>query len=64
MDRVILLHFGVSASEKFELAGMRLRVLTFGKLHLFNELVARVSAVMNVECELRLHGRYDMGATD
>jgi hypothetical protein len=24
-------------------------------------LVTRVRGVMNVECELRLHGRYDMG---
>jgi hypothetical protein len=26
----------------------------------FNELVARVRAVMNTECDLRLHDRYDM----
>jgi hypothetical protein len=24
-------------------------------------LVARVRAIMNVECDLHLHGRYDMG---
>jgi hypothetical protein len=26
----------------------------------FNEMVARVRLVMNVGCDLRLHGRYDM----
>jgi hypothetical protein len=26
----------------------------------FNELVDRVREVMNVGCDLRLHGRYDM----
>jgi hypothetical protein len=35
---------------------MRSHVLTFGKLLSFNELVTRVRGVMNVECELRLHG--------
>jgi hypothetical protein len=64
MDRVILLYFGGSVSEQFELVGMRPHVLTFGKLHSFNELVARVRAVMNIGCELRLQGRYDMGAID
>jgi hypothetical protein len=27
----------------------------------FNELVARVRAVMNTGCDICLHGRYDMG---
>jgi hypothetical protein len=27
----------------------------------FNELVARVRVIMNTGCDLRLHGRYDMG---
>jgi hypothetical protein len=40
---------------------MRPHMLTFGIPPSFNELVARVRAAMNVECELRLHGRYDMG---
>jgi hypothetical protein len=40
---------------------MRSHVLTFGKPPSFNELVARVTTNMNVECELRMHGRYDMG---
>jgi hypothetical protein len=61
MDRVILLYFGGSVSEQFELVGMRLHVLTFEKAPSFNEMVARVRAVMNVGCDLRLHGRYDMG---
>jgi hypothetical protein len=61
MDHVILLYFDGSISEIFELVGMRPHVLTFKKLSSFNELVARVRAVMNVGNELRLHGRYDMG---
>jgi hypothetical protein len=61
---VILLHFGGSVSEQFELVGMRPHVLTFKKPPSFNELVARVRAVMNVRCDLRLHRRYDMGATN
>jgi hypothetical protein len=61
MDRVILLYFGGSVSEQFELVGMRRHVLTFVKPPSFNELVTRVRAVMNVGCELKLHGRYDMG---
>jgi hypothetical protein len=61
MDRVIFLHFGGSVSEQFELVGMRPHVLTFAKLPSFNELLARVRAMMNVRCELRLHERYDMG---
>jgi hypothetical protein len=54
------LYFGGSVSEQFELVGMRLHVLTFKKPHSFNELVSRVSAVMNVGCDLRLHGRYNI----
>jgi hypothetical protein len=61
MDRVILLYFGGSVSKQFELVGMRRHVLTFAKPPSFNELVTRVRAVMNVGCELKLHGRYDMG---
>jgi hypothetical protein len=61
MDRVILLYFSGLVSEKFDLVGIRPHVLTFQKLPSFNELVARVRAVMNVGCDLRLHRRYDMG---
>jgi hypothetical protein len=61
MDRVILLHFDGSVCEQFKLVGMRPHVLSFGKPPSFNELVARVRTVMNVECELRFHRRYDMG---
>jgi hypothetical protein len=53
------LYFGGPVSEPFEIVGMRPHVLTFGKLPSFNELVARVRAVINVRCELRLHRRYD-----
>jgi hypothetical protein len=60
MDRVILLHFGGSIIEQFELVGMRMHMLTFGKPPSFNKLFAKVRAVMNVGSELRLHGRYDM----
>jgi hypothetical protein len=63
MDRAILLHFGGSVSEQFKLVGMRPHVSIFAKLPSFNELVARVRAVVNIGCELRLHGRYDIGAT-
>jgi hypothetical protein len=61
MDRVILLQFGGSINEQFELVGMRLHMLMFENPPSFNELVARVRAVMNTGCDLRLHGRYDMG---
>jgi hypothetical protein len=61
MNRVILLHFDGSVSEQFELVGMRPHMLTFEKPPSFNELVARVRAVMNVGCDLRLHRRYHMG---
>jgi hypothetical protein len=40
---------------------MRPHVLTFKNLPSFNELVARVRAVMNTGCDLRLHDRYNMG---
>jgi hypothetical protein len=40
---------------------MKPHVLTFEKPPSFNELVARVKTVMNVGCDLRLHGSYDMG---
>jgi hypothetical protein len=61
MDRVIILQFGGSVNEQFELVGMRPHVLTFENPSSFNELVARVRAVMNTGCDLHLHGRYDMG---
>jgi hypothetical protein len=61
MNRIIILYFGGSANEQFELVGMRQHVLTFRKLPSFNELDARVRTFMNVGCELRLHIRYDMG---
>jgi hypothetical protein len=60
MDRVILLHFSGLVSEQFELVGMRRQVLTFQHPPSFHDLIARVRAVMNVGCDLRLHGRYDM----
>jgi hypothetical protein len=61
MDRVILLQFGGSVNEQFEIVGMRPHVLTFENPPSFNELVARVKGVMNTGCDLRLHGRYNMG---
>jgi hypothetical protein len=61
MDRVILLHFGESVSEQIELVDMRYQVLMFQNPPSFNDLVARVRAIMNVGCDLRLHERYDMG---
>jgi hypothetical protein len=61
MDRVILLHFGGSVIEQLELVGMRRQVLMFQNRPSFNDLVARVTAVINVGCDVRLHGRYDMG---
>jgi hypothetical protein len=61
MDHAILLHFGGSVTEQFELVGMRREVLTFLNQPSFNDLVAKVRAVMNVGCDVRLHGRYDMG---
>jgi hypothetical protein len=61
MECVILLHFSGSFNEQFELVGMRPHMFTFQKTPSFNELVARIRVVINVECDLRLHGRYDMG---
>jgi hypothetical protein len=61
MDRVILLHFSGSVIEQFDLVNMRRQVLTFQNRPSFNDLVARVRTVMNVGCDLCLHGRYDMG---
>jgi hypothetical protein len=60
MNCVILLYYGESVSDQFELVGIRPHVLTFGKPPSFNKLVTRVRAVMNVKCELRLRGRYDI----
>jgi hypothetical protein len=60
MGRVILLYFGGSVSEQFILVGMKPRVLTFENPSSFNELIARVRAVMNVGCDLRLYRRYDI----
>jgi hypothetical protein len=40
---------------------MRPHMLTFKNSTSFNELVARVRAVMNTGYDLRLHNRYDMG---
>jgi hypothetical protein len=60
MDRVIVLQFGGSVNGQFELVDMRSHVLTFENSPSFNELVARIRAVMNTGCDLRLHGRYDM----
>jgi hypothetical protein len=61
MDRVILLHFGGSVNEQFELVGMRPNVVTLEKLPSFNDMVAIVSIVMNVGYNERLYGRYNMG---
>jgi hypothetical protein len=60
MDRVILLHFGGSVNEQFELVGMRPHVLNFENPPSFNKLVARVRTVMNVRCDLRCHRRDDI----
>jgi hypothetical protein len=61
VDRVILLYFGGPVSEQFKLVGMRPHMLTFKKSPSFNELLARVRAIMHVGCDLILYGRYDMG---
>jgi hypothetical protein len=63
MYRVILLQFGGPVNEQFELVGMRPHMLTFENPPSFNELVARVSAVINTGCDLRLHDSYDREAT-
>jgi hypothetical protein len=60
MNHVILLQFGGSVNEQFELVDMRPHVLTFKNTSSFNELVPRVRTVMNTRCDLRLHGRHDM----
>jgi hypothetical protein len=39
---------------------MRHQMLIFQNRSYFNDLVARVRTVMNVGCDLRLYGRYDM----
>jgi hypothetical protein len=62
MDRVILLHFSGLVTRQFNLVGMR--PLTFEKPPSFNELVTRVRVVMNIVCDLRLHGRYNMDVID
>jgi hypothetical protein len=41
---------------------MRRQVVTFQNRASFNDLVARVMTVMNVGCDARLHGRYNMGS--
>jgi hypothetical protein len=55
-------HFGGLVTEQFELVGMRRQVLTFLNRPSFNDLVARVMAVMNIGCDVCLHGTYDMGS--
>jgi hypothetical protein len=45
MDRVILLQFGGSVNEQFDLVGMRPHMLTFENPPSFNELVARVRPI-------------------
>jgi hypothetical protein len=61
MDRDILLYFGGSVTDQFELVGMRRQVLTFQNRPSFNDLVAKVKTIMNVGCDVRLHKRYDTG---
>jgi hypothetical protein len=61
MECVIFFHFGGSVCKQFELVGMRPHVLTFEKPSSFNDLVARVRTIMNIGCDMWLHGRYDMG---
>jgi hypothetical protein len=61
MDHVIILHFGGSVNEQFELVGMRPHVLTFENPPSFNDLVTRIRTVMNIGCDVWLHGRYNMG---
>jgi hypothetical protein len=61
MNCIILLHFSGLVIEQFELVGMRRQVLTFQNRPSFNDLVTRVRAVMNIGCDVHLHGRYDMG---
>jgi hypothetical protein len=54
------LYFGGSVNDQFELVGMRPHMLMFEKPLSFNELVARVRTIMNIGCNVRLYGRYDM----
>jgi hypothetical protein len=61
MDSVILLYCSGSVNDQLELIGMRRHALTFEKLPQFNELFGRARSVLNVGCDLRLHGKYDMG---
>jgi hypothetical protein len=61
MNRIILLHFSGPVNEQFMLVGMKPHVLTFEKPPSFNDLVARVRAVMNVGCDVWLHERYAIG---
>jgi hypothetical protein len=61
MDHVIILHSCGSISDQFVLVGMRPHMLTCKKPSSFNEMVARVRAVLNIGYNLRLHGRYNMG---
>jgi hypothetical protein len=42
---------------------MRRQLFTFHIRPSFNDLVARVRTVMNVGCDVRLHGRYNMGGS-
>jgi hypothetical protein len=60
MDCLILLYCGGLVSDQFGLVSIRSHVLTFEKSPQFNELVAKIRAIMNVGCDLRLHGRYDI----
>jgi hypothetical protein len=64
MDHVILLHFSGLVSEQFKLVGMRPHMLMSKKSSSFNEFVARVRSIMNIGCDMHLHGRYDMGGID
>jgi hypothetical protein len=61
MDCVLILYFGGLVSDQFEVVDMRPHMLTFKKPSSLNEMVARVRIVLNVGCDLRLHGRYNMG---
>jgi hypothetical protein len=61
MNLVILLQYSRLVNEQFELVGMRPHMLTFKNPPSFNELVARIKAVMDTGCDMRLHVRYDIG---
>jgi hypothetical protein len=64
MDRVIFLQFGGSVNKQFELVGMRPHVLTFENPSSFNELVARVRAVINTDVVCVCTAGTIWGATD